>query len=114
MCEPLKREDSNLRPLLSKVFSRSREYRVGPPPQLWRNNQDVPPPLCRWPPPVTVPDQTRRQKASQAGDGKQLLTVCPIHDEPMKVRKGEFSIFTSHYLGVDASGKKQYCKGGAK
>ncbi len=53
-------------------------------------------------------------KASQAGDGKQQLTVCPIHDEPMKVRKGGFGIFTSHYLGTDASGKKLYCKGVAK
>ena len=53
-------------------------------------------------------------KAGQAGDGKQLLTVCPIHNEPMKVRKGAFGIFTSHYLGEDASGKKQYCKGVAK
>ena len=53
-------------------------------------------------------------KAGHAGDGKQLLSVCPIHNEPMKVRKGDFGIFTSHYLGEDASGKKQFCKGGAK
>ena len=44
-------------------------------------------------------------KASQAGNGKQLLTVCPIHNEPMKVRQGDFGVFTSHYLGEDASGK---------
>ncbi len=53
-------------------------------------------------------------KGGQAGNGKQLVTVCPIHNAPMKVRKGEFGIFTSHYLGEDAAGKKQYCKGGAK
>ncbi len=53
-------------------------------------------------------------RASQAGNGKQLLTICPIHNEPMKVRKGDFGVFTSHYLGEDASGKKQYCKGVAK
>ncbi len=51
---------------------------------------------------------------SQTGNGKQQLTVCPIHNEPMKVRKGDFGIFTSHYLGTDASGKKLYCKGVAK
>ena len=32
-------------------------------------------------------------KASQPGDGKQLLTVCQIHNEPMKVRKGDFGVF---------------------
>ena len=53
-------------------------------------------------------------KASQAGDGKQLLSVCPIHNEPMKVRQRNFGVFTSHYLGEDAAGKKQYCKGVAK
>ena len=53
-------------------------------------------------------------RASQAGNGKQLLSICPIHKEPMKVRKGDFGVFTSHYLGTDASGKKLYCKGVAK